>query len=72
MKQLHIRISDELHAGLVRRAKQSGRTLHSEIVASLESAKVAVVGKVLSDGTVEINENYRRYLIGEDPIDPRD
>jgi hypothetical protein len=56
MKQLHIRIDNELHADLVKRAKKSGRSLHSEIVNSLqEIVRVPVVGKIMADGTVQFD-----------------
>jgi len=59
MKRPSIRMTDELHAELVKLAKQSGRSLQSEMTIALEEwIRVPIIGKIKADGTVEIEGDY--------------
>jgi len=73
MKQYPLRMTNELHARLVKSAKKSGRSLQGEMTAALEDwVRVPIIGSVKADGTVEMDPAYADYLSGKDPCDPRD
>ena len=60
MKRMTLRMSDELAEKLVKQASENTRSLHGEIIHTLEgSLVVSIVGKVRADGTVEFNNDYR-------------
>lgn len=59
MKRTTLRLTNELHADLVKRAKKNGRSLQKEIVAALESTvSIPMVGTLQEDGTIKFNDPY--------------
>lgn len=59
MKRISLRLEDQLHANLVKRAEKNGRSLQKEMVAALESTvSVPIAGKIQPDGTVKFNDPY--------------
>jgi len=59
MKRPSIRITNELHAELVKRAKKNGRSLQGEMTTALEEwIRIPIIGKVKADGTVEMDADY--------------
>ena len=60
MKRPSIRMTDELHAELVKRAKKSGRSLQGEMTTALEEwIRIPIIGKIKANGTIEMdNPDY--------------
>lgn len=59
MKQYPLRMTNELHADLIKSAKKHGRSLQGEMTAALEDwVSIPVVGKVKADGTIEVDPDY--------------
>jgi hypothetical protein len=69
MKRISLRLTNELHADLVKRAKHNGRSLQKELVAALESTvSIPMIGNVQEDGTIKFDESYWETQRGIDQV----